>query len=124
MAKNEVIYRTQAGRWATTSCPTSSGGTTTTFFTAGTNGSKVYNILCLSTAVSGTNNYSIIYNNGSDNIISLGVLGSGGDLLPVTILDSNGNKYFNIEGGVTLKITLTDSSGVGNSLVTIYGEDF
>lgn len=129
MAKNTIAFYTKSGRFKTTLL--AYNDPITTLFTAGTNGSKILKIDCITTDFSDTGGYlEFIFNDGTNNniIVKMNVseLSTNSDIMSYIGLpvNSNGDKYMNIEAGCTIKIDWSNSTIYDPLTFCVYGEDY
>jgi hypothetical protein len=130
MAKNTIAYYTKSGRVKSTFCdaPLVITPTTFTLFTAGTEGSKILSIQVLNNSFGSSTTLRFYTNDGSDNLIAE-VTGTeitaNSDIFSYISLpvNSNGEKYMNIEAGVTIKL-ITPPSNANDATIFIYAEDY
>lgn len=113
MAKNETIFFTKEGRFASGN----SSGALTTIITAGPDGSKLLGLH----VVANSNGINISVQINSELMVSLGAV-SGLDLLQFAPLDCNGNHYYNLPPLATVEIDVTGV--LPNTTVGAYLEDY
>jgi hypothetical protein len=130
MAKNTIAYYTKSGRVKSTYCDAPFVVTPTTFtlFTAGTEGSKILSIQVLNNTFTSGTILRFYTNDGADNLIaelSGTEITADNNVFSYINLptNSNGDKYMNIEAGITIKL-ITPASAPNDATIFIYAEDY
>jgi hypothetical protein len=126
MAKNTIAYYTKSGRFTTVNI--SHSAPITTIFTAGLEGSKILSISIIDNTFASTGTVTLYFDDGISNklirITDSEITANNNVMsymdLPV---NSNGDKYINIESGCTIK-TDVNGGGVDNVTFCVYGEDY
>lgn len=118
MAKNTTAYYTKDGKIQTTTISSS----TSTIFTAGAEGSKILSIYLTGTITAASIKLSAFDGTNTYDLVSKSVPVTGDDILALTKfpVNANGDKYFNIPNGWTLKLQVSG----GDATVVVYGEDY